>query len=88
MLRGARYATAPAVMRLAWIERGSRLRTADAHAGFYVVLSFDDVTWSAEWRPTNGRMKRLYFRGTVEEACAACSEHFLECQASVLLGMI
>ncbi len=85
MPRGARYRTPAATTRLAWIERGSRLRTADAHAGFYVVLSFDDVTWSAEWRPSNGRMKSLYFRGTVEDACAACSRHLLECQASVML---
>ncbi len=70
---------------LAWTLRSTRLQTANTPGGFYVLLSFDDVAWSAEWRPTNGRMKRLYFRGTAEEAGAACEKHHLEAQTDAFL---
>ncbi|MGC4001583.1 MAG: hypothetical protein QM767_30630 [Anaeromyxobacter sp.] len=71
---------------LHWQSRSPQHRAAAAPGGEYVMLSFDRVTWSAEWRPKGGRVERLAFRETQAGAEAACERHRTVQRADALLS--
>ncbi len=81
---------APTSGKLEWSEpagTGSRFATvsADGAGGTYELFSDPVGLWTAEWRPTKGRMKTLLFKKSEKEVREACEQHHRDRLADELL---
>ena len=71
---------------LVWVVGAERLRTAKARGGVYALVGDGMAYWTAQWRPTGGKVEYLMMRVAESAARAAAERHFVERQSDELLG--